>query len=256
MPRLIPKSPKGPAFGKVLMNNKVFSCSALMVALAVSACGSPRFEGRPDLTVFDNKPLPEPVRQDLVIPSRPYVIGPSDQLTVEVFGIDELSKNVTVDLTGQIALPLVGSLKVSGMTADELTTNLVGRFRTAHVRNPQVTVNIVTAASQVITVDGSVTTPGIYPLLGRMSLMRAIARASGTSEFARENYVVVFRNVANKRYAALYDLRAIRQGMYEDPEIFSNDVIYVGDDQARRVFRDVVAAAPLLSAPLLYIVSQ
>jgi polysaccharide export outer membrane protein len=238
------------------MNRRAFSYGVLVVTLVTSACSSPRFEGRADLTVFDNKPLPEPVRKDLVIPSRPYVIGPSDQLAIEVFGIDELSKNVTVDLTGQIALPLVGSLKVSGMTAEELTADLVARFRKAYVRQPQVTVNIVTAASQVITVDGSVTTPGIYPLLGRMSLMRAIARASGTTEFARENYVVVFRNVDSKRYAALYDLRAIRQGMYEDPEIFSNDVIYVGDDQARRVFRDLVQAAPLITTPLIYLISQ
>jgi len=256
MLRLTPDRLKGRVFGKVSMNKRLFSCSVVMVALTVSACASPRFEGRPDLTVFDNKPLPEPVRQDLVIPSRPYVIGPSDQLTIDVFGIDELSENVTVDLTGQIALPLVGSLKVSGMTADELTTDLVARLRRAYVRNPQVTVNIVTAASQVITVDGSVATPGIYPLVGRMSLMRAIARAAGTTEFARENYVVVFRNVAGKRYAALYDLRAIRQGMYEDPEIFSNDVIYVGDDQARRLFRDLISAAPLITTPLIYLITR
>ena len=238
------------------MNNRAFFCSGLIVTLALSACASPRFEGRPGLTVFDNKPLPEPLRQDLVIPSRPYVIGPSDQLSIDVFGIDELSKNVTVDLTGQIALPLVGALKVSGMTADELTADLVARLRRAYVRNPQVTVNIVTAASQVVTVDGSVATPGIYPLVGRMSLMRAIARAAGTTEFARENYVVVFRNVDSKRYAALYDLRAIRQGMYEDPEIFSNDVIYVGDDQARRVFKDLVTAAPLITTPLIYLINK
>lgn len=238
------------------MNNRLFSYGVLTVALAASACSSSRFEGRPDLTVFDNKPLPEPVRQDLVIPSRPYVIGPSDQLTVDVFGIDELSKNVTVDLTGQIALPLVGSIKASGMTADELTAEIVTKLRRSYVRNPQVTVNIVTAASQVFTVDGSVTTPGIYPLVGRMSLMRAIARASGTSEFARENYVVVFRSVDGKRYAALYDLRAIRNGVYDDPEIFSSDVIYVGDNQARRLFRDLVTAAPLITTPLIFLISR
>jgi polysaccharide biosynthesis/export protein len=237
------------------MNHRAFSC-VLMAALTVSACSSSRFEGRPDLTVFDNKPLPEPVRQDLVIPSRPYVLGPSDQLVIDVFGIDELSKTVTVDLTGQIAMPLVGSLKVSGMTTDELTAMLATRLRQAHVRDPKITVNIATAASQVITVDGSVTTPGIYPLVGRMSLMRAIARASGTSEFARENYVVVFRNVEGKRYAALYDLRAIRQGIYEDPEIFSNDVVYVGDDQARRLFRDLVTAAPLITTPLIFLITR
>lgn len=238
------------------MHNGVFSCGALVVALLVSACSSPQFVGRPDLTVFDNKPLPEPVRQDLVIPSRPYVLGPSDQLVIDVFGIPELSKIVTVDLTGQIAMPLVGSLKVSGMTTDELTAILVTGLRQAYVRNPQVTVNISSAASQVITVDGSVATPGIYPLVGRISLMRAIARAAGTSEFARENYVVVFRNVEGKRYAALYDLRAIRQGIYEDPEIFSNDVIHVGDSQARRLFRDLVTAAPLITTPLIYLITR
>lgn len=238
------------------MNHRAFSCGVLLAALTVSACSSSRFEGRPDLTVFDNKPLPEPVRQDMVIPSRPYVLGPSDQLVIDVFGIDELSKTVTVDLTGQIAMPLVGSLKVSGMTTDELTAMLATRLRQAHVRDPKITVNIATAASQVITVDGSVTTPGIYPLVGRMSLMRAIARASGTSEFARENYVVVFRNVEGKRYAALYDLRAIRQGIYEDPEIFSNDVVYVGDDQARRLFRDLVTAAPLITTPLIFLITR
>jgi polysaccharide export outer membrane protein len=238
------------------MNNRVFSCGIVAVALVVSACSSPAFEGRPDLTVFDNKPLPEPVRQDLVAPSRPYVLGPSDQLMIDVFGIDELTKTVTVDPTGQIAVPLAGSLKVSGMTTNELTEVLVARLRAAHVRNPQVTVNIANAASQVITVDGSVTTPGIYPLVGRMSLMRAIARASGTSEFARENYVVVFRTVDGKRYAALYDLRAIRQGIYEDPEIFSNDIIYVGDSQARRLFRDLVTAAPLITTPLIYLITR
>jgi polysaccharide export outer membrane protein len=238
------------------MNDRIFSYGALAIALAVSACSTPQFEGRPDLTVFDNKPLPEPIRQDLVAPSRPYVLGPSDQLMIDVFGVDELSKMVSVDPTGQIAMPLVGSLKVSGLTAAELAEVLTTKLQAAHVRDPKVTVNIATAASQVITVDGSVATPGIYPLIGRMSLMRAIARASGTTEFARENYVVVFRNVDGKRYAALYDLRAIRQGIYEDPDIFSNDVIYVGDSQARRMFRDIVTASPLITTPLIYLITR
>lgn len=236
------------------MNRRVFSHGVLLAAFVVSGCASSKFQGGPDLTVYENRPLPEPVRKDMVIAARPYVLGPSDQLVIDVFGIEELSKTVTVDLTGQIAMPLVGSIKVSGMTPDELTAVLVQRLRAAYVREPKVTVNIGTAASQVFTVDGSVTTPGIYPLVGRMSLMRAIARAAGTTEFARDNYVVVFRNVDGKRYAALYDLRAIRQGMYEDPEIFSNDVIYIGDNEARRLFRDVIAAAPLITTPILFLI--
>ncbi|MEI9928773.1 MAG: Wzz/FepE/Etk N-terminal domain-containing protein [Sphingomonas sp.] len=79
-------------------------------------------------------------------------------------------------------------------------------------RTPRVSVNIANAASQVITVDGAVAQPGMYPLVGRMSLMRAVARASGTTEFARENHVVVFRDSGGKKYAALYDLAAISTG--------------------------------------------
>lgn len=226
---------------------------AILPVLILSACSGGRFEGREGLNVVRQAPLPEPQRQDLTIPSRPYVIGPSDQLMVDVFGIPELGKTLTVDLTGRISLPLVGPVQASGMTSDELSELIMQRLRAAHVRQPIVSVNIASAASQVMTVEGSVTTPGIYPVIGRMSLVRAIARASGTTEFAQEKYVVVFRNAGGKRYAALYDLRAIRQGLYEDPEIFSNDVISVGDSQARRIFKDVVSAAPLITTPLIYL---
>ena len=231
----------------------LFYVGAVVPALLLEGCASPRLEGRPGLEIVTQAPLPEPLRSDLVIPPRPYVVGPSDQLVIDVFGIPELSKSLTVDLTGQIAFPLVGLVNVSGLTIGELTTMLTSRLRDAHVRQPIVTVNLTTAANQIITVDGSVTNPGIYPLVGRMSLMRAIARASGTTEFARENYVVVFRTAEGKRYAALYDLRAIRQGIYEDPEIFSSDVIYVGNSQARRIFKDIVTAAPLITTPLIYL---
>ena len=125
-----------------------------------------------------------------------------------------------------------------------------------YVRNPRVTVNLTEAVSQVVTVDGSVQKPGLYPVAGKLTLMRAIAIASGTSEFADDNHVVVFRRVNNKDMAALYDLRAIRQGMYPDPDIYANDVVLVGDSQARRLFRDLVQLSPLLAAPLVTILNK
>lgn len=229
-----------------------FSLSfALGAGLVLAGCSAPNLVGRPGLTFIDKQPLPAPSREDFIIPSRPYVLGPSDQLTVDVFGVPELSKSLVVDLTGEISLPLVGTLKVSGMTSNELAAEITRRLRGTYVRDPRVTVNITNAASQVFTVDGSVGKPGVYPLVGRTSLMRAVARAEGTTEFARDNYVVVFRRAQGKDYAALYDLRAIRQGIYEDPEIFSNDIIYIGDSPARRAFKDIIASAPLITTPLI-----
>jgi polysaccharide export outer membrane protein len=53
--------------------------------------------------------------------------------------------------------------------------------------------------------------------------------------------------------AALYNLKSIRRGVYNDPEVFANDVVVVGDSQARRLFKDALQVTPALLTPLIYI---
>lgn len=226
---------------------------AVIAATLLAGCGSSKFVGRPGLNYVSAEAMPAPTREDLVVPSRPYAIGPSDQISIDVFGVPEVSRAVTVDLTGQISLPLAGTIKASGLTAPELAEVVTERLR-GTVRDPRVTVNVTNAANQVVTVDGAVSAPGVYPVTGRMSLMRAITRAQGTTEFSKENHVVVFRRAGGADYATLYDLRAIRAGAYADPEIFSNDVIVVGESQARRIFKDVLAASSLITTPIIALV--
>lgn len=84
-----------------------------------------------------------------------------------------------------------------------------------------------------------------------MTLLQAMALAGGTSELAKLDDVVVFREVKGERYAALYNLNAIRHGVYADPEIFANDTVVVGDLKARRLFKDILTISPLLSAPVI-----
>ena len=104
-------------------------------------------------------------------------------------------------------------------------------------------------------VEGEVEQPGLYPVTGRMTLIRAVATARGLNEYANANHIVVFRQVNGKQMAALYDLRAIRQGMYEDPEVFANDVVSVGESGSARIFQRVVASSALLAAPLVAILN-
>jgi polysaccharide export outer membrane protein len=219
--------------------------------LALSGCAGPRFIGRQNLTFVENTALPPPTTADLSGQDRAFVIGPSDQLNVEVFGLTELSRQVLVDASGQIALPLAGNMVAAGQTPIQLAQLITERLRERHVRDPQVTVSVTAANSQTLTVDGAVEEPGIYPVAGRMTLMRAIARAKGVTEFARTNHVVVFRTVESQRMAALYDLRAIRLGAYEDPEVYANDVVVVSESEARRVFGQILQASGALTAPLV-----
>jgi polysaccharide export outer membrane protein len=224
--------------------------------LLVGACSEDRFVGRPGLSLVQQHDLPEPQATDLVEAPRPQVLGPFDQVSIDVFGLPEFSRTVTIDRTGTISLPLAGPIEASGKTPVQLGTLITERLQNNHVREPRVSVNVTQVVSQVFTVGGEVGAPGLYPITGRMTLLRAIARAQGFSATARENYVLVYRTVSGQQYAGLYDVRAIRLGMYPDPEIFANDVIEVDESSARRTFNLVIASSGLIAAPVVALINR
>jgi polysaccharide export outer membrane protein len=232
------------------MNIRFLSAISL---LALSACATvPPVVGGGDVAVVDGDALPPPTRSDIIVGNRPYLIGPFDKLTIDVFGIEDLKLlKVQTDASGRISFPLIGSVEAAGQTPSELAAMIGDRLRGRFVRNPQVTVNLDETVSQVVSVGGQVTEPGLYPVIGRMTLMRAVATAKGTSEFAKLTDVVVFRTVGGRKMAALYNLKMIQRAAYVDPEIFANDVIVVGDSPARRLFRDILAATPLITTPIV-----
>ena len=203
--------------------------------------------------VSDAAALPPPNRADLTAPDRPALIGPLDTIQVDVFNIPDLSRELQVDASGRISMPLVGTLDARGKTADELAASIEQSLRGRYVRNPEVTINIKSSVSQVATVDGQVVEPGLYPVTNQMTLMRAIASAKGMTEFARQDDVVILRTVEGRKMAGLYNMGAIRRGAYDDPAIYANDVIVVGDSPQRRMFKDIVSLTPLLAAPLIAI---
>lgn len=208
-------------------------------------------EGSGPMAVTAQTELPPPSSSDLASATAPYGIGPFDKLEISVFGAPDLSGSFQTDAAGRLSLPLVGEVEASGRTPGELATTIADRLRGRYVRDPQVAVNFEESTSQTFTVDGQVGQPGAYPALGNMSLMRAIATAKGTSEYAEVEEVVVFRTVGGKPMAALYDLEAIRSGRYADPRIYPNDMIFVGDSKERRQIRDLMQASPFLTPVIL-----
>lgn len=207
-----------------------------------------------DLTVVqDMQALPAPRRSDLTASERASFVGPLDTIAVDVFNVPEMSREVQVDAGGRIAMPLIGSIEAGGKTSAELAGAIEAALRQRYLRDPQVTVNIRNAVSQVVTVDGQVVEPGLYPVTNQMTLLRAVASAKGLAEYAKLEDVVILRTVDGRRMAGLYNLGSIREGRYADPAIYANDVIVVGDSPQRRMFRDIVGLSPLLAAPLLAI---
>lgn len=224
----------------------------ITLACAVSACaGKPNF--RPELAtvaqVADR--LPDPTTSDTAPRQRAPRIGAFDKLTVTVFGVPELTTSGSVDASGTFNLPLIGTVPAEGLTSGELASELRQRFA-RYVRDPQVNVVIDQAVSQQVTIDGSVARPGVYQVSGETTLLRAIAISGGLSEDALKREVLIFRTVEGKRMIARFDMNEIRGARAEDPAVFGNDVIVVGSNSNRSLFKDAIQAAPLLS--LFYLI--
>ncbi|RYD26604.1 MAG: polysaccharide export protein, partial [Lysobacteraceae bacterium] len=181
-------------------------------------------------------------------------IGPLDTINIEVFNTPELTRDVMVDSGGRVAIPLVGVIDANGLTAPELARRIDDGLRGKYVRDPQVTVSIKGSVSQVVTVDGAIDKPGSYPVTNQSTLMRILAQSGGLTEYAKNDDVVILRTVERKRMAGLYNIQQIRRGVYSDPAIYPNDVIVVGESASRRLFRNALAVAPILAAPLIAVI--
>jgi polysaccharide export outer membrane protein len=228
----------------------------LTMLATLTGCSSPGLRDTGAVTIAASDELPAPSEGDLVRGARRHLIGPGDLISVEVFGLPELSRELRVDANGFISLPLAGAVSVIGSSPEELALLLQDRFNANFVREPRVSVGVVETVSQVVTLEGEVRKPGVYPVSGPMTLMRAIARAEGTTQIASTSRVVLFRTVEGRQMAALYDLRAIHQGAYRDPDVYPHDVIVVGQSQAQRIFPMISAAAGILLTPLVAILDN
>lgn len=232
--------------------------SVVLIVIALSACGRKvPLASTQRLTVVQNSAaLPAPDRNDLTAADRPSLIGPLDTILVDVFNVPDLSREMQVDASGRVSMPLAGTIDARGKTAEELARAIEEALRGRYVRNPEVTINIKSSVSQVVTIDGQVVEPGLYPVTNQMTLMRAIASAKGLAEFADQDDVVILRTANSQKMAGLYNISAIRRGAYDDPPVYANDVIVVGDSPQRRLFRDFVSLSPLLAGPLIAILQR
>jgi polysaccharide biosynthesis/export protein len=185
--------------------------------------------------------------------ARDYHVGPLDTLSVTVFQEPDLTfKEIQVDAGGNLLFPLIGNVEASGKTAHELSQEIGSRLDQHYLRNAQVSVVVEQSASQHITVEGSVTQPGVYDINGNSSLLEAVALAKSPTRTAKLNQIVVFRTIGGKRMGAVFDLRRIRNGQDPDPELVGGDVVVVGFSAVKGAFRDFLSAAPLFNAFRLY----
>jgi len=115
---------------------------------------------------------------------RDYKIGPEDLIEISVFEEEKLNKTVRVSSQGNISLPLLGILRVKGLTATELEKEIRELLAEKYLQNPNVSVFIKEYRSQRITVMGAVEKPGPYDVSGQKMILGVLGMAGGLKEDA------------------------------------------------------------------------
>ena len=117
-------------------------------------------------------------------PYTDYRIGPEDLLEISVFEVEKLNKTVRVSSQGNISLPLLGVLRVKGLTANQLEKELRDLLAEKYLQDPQVSVFIKEYRSQRISVMGAIEKPSVYEVAGQRTILDMLALAGGLKDDA------------------------------------------------------------------------
>lgn len=120
-----------------------------------------------------------------------YVVGPNDVLGITVYDQPQLSRTYNVQADGSLTFPLVGRVKVGGLSTPQIESELRQRLSQGFLKSPQVGVIVEQYRSQQIFVIGEVRQPGSLQFTGSMTILEALARVGSTTERAGAEAVIV-----------------------------------------------------------------
>ncbi len=128
----------------------------------------------------------------------PYTLDSGDRLRVVVFGQDGLTNSYVLDASGDIDMPLIGSVAARGLTTDQLSARIADLLRQGYVRDPHVAVEI--EAYRPFFILGEVTQPGQYPYVANMTVETAVAIAGGFGPRGYKKSVTISRHYGGQTY--------------------------------------------------------
>jgi polysaccharide export outer membrane protein len=167
-----------------------------------------------------------------------YRIGAGDALHILVYQNPDLTLDARVSDSGMISFPLLGGIKVGGLTVGETETFLANGLRKGDfVKNPQVTVVLMQVRGSQVSVLGQVNRPGRYPLeAAQMRLSDVLALAGGVATATGGDVVTVVGSRDGKPMRQEVDLPHVFGGgdRQSDLVLQNNDVVYV--DRAPLVY--------------------
>lgn len=163
-----------------------------------------------------------------------YQLSANDGIGVEVFGEEDLKTMARLDSQGNVSLPLIGSVRIGGLTLAQATTRVTELYARDYLVNPRVKVSLMGYARRRFTVLGQVNKPGSFEMPetspGGIDLMEAIAMAGGYTRIAAPERTSVRRHLANGGDQIMrVNAKRVERGQVANFRVQDGDSITVGE---------------------------
>lgn len=159
-----------------------------------------------------------------------YILRAQDIVDVKVYQEDDLSLRALINRDGTVRLPLVGPLRLAGLTVNQAAEKIRGAYLGDYLIDPQVTVAVAQFARRRVTVLGQVARPGALELRPgeTMTLLQAIGEAGGFARLANPKAVVVKRQEGGRERVHIINVKEMATNPQAAPFLLQEgDVITV-----------------------------
>ena len=187
-----------------------------------------------------------------------YIIGSGDLLGIDVFDVPELTRDVRVNETGYISLPLLPEkVQVNGLTSFQLQDKIAELLRVnGLVSAAQVTVVLKDQHSQPITVTGAVRNPMVIQAVRQTTLLQALSQAGGIGSDAGNQVIITRHTLSPPHSGDTNPTQDAGKVVENEPQTFTvnlNDLIETGDSR----FNIPVVGGDVITVPhagIIYVV--
>lgn len=160
-----------------------------------------------------------------------YIVGEEDILKITVYDNPDLSTTARVSGDGMIKFPLIGEIKVAGLTTSQISREIASRLADGYVIDPHVSVFIEEYKSKKTTILGQVVKPGIYALSGNTTFLELLSKAGGLTKDAGDKAVINRRTALSAKSEDILTIdlrRLVEEGDASlDVALQDGDNIYV-----------------------------
>ena len=193
--------------------------------------------------IFNNKALTFEPQMNIATPQN-YVVGPGDQIIIDVYGDTQKSEQLQVSPDGDVVVPDYGPIRVSGLSVAQAQQRIRSALGTYYASS-EVRVTLGQTRTIMVNVMGEVKVPGTYTLSAFATVFHALYMAGGINDLGTLRSIKVFRQGRQISVVDIYEF-ILNGRLAGNVRLQDNDVVQVGP------YESIVDIAGRVKRPMAY----